>query len=414
MHIPTFTRPALFAGLLCALGSTAAAETHENAALDYTVTVESAHKELSDKFFWFHPYLAAIPGLGQDGYPAVFLLTQKHLHVDDHYSNTHVLRTNDLGKTWSKPAAVPQLKWLSEDGYDRAISGVVPNWHAGTGTLLATGASALHDRPNGFVDRAGATWIYYTSYDPKADRWREWQAFGTPGAGYHATAASSSQWLTQSDGTILLPVHLQKEKGVPWAVTVYQCRFDGQRLDNVKTGNLLVRDQSRGIHEPSLTRYAGRYWLTIRSDDSAFVTTSEDGLSYEPLTEWKFDDGAVLGSYNTQQHWVTHSGGLFLVYTRRGAANDHIFRHRAPLFMARVDPDRKVVVRSTERVLLADRGVPMGNFGANNITPDETWVSVGENMWPYQGKPPTDRGAEGAILIARIRWNSPNVVSLAD
>jgi len=175
-----------------------------------------------------------------------------------------------------------------------------------------------------------------------------------------------------------------------------------------------VRDQTRGIHEPSLTRYAGRYWLTIRSDDSAFVTTSEDGLNYEPLAEWKFDDGAVLGSYNTQQHWVTHSGGLFLVYTRRGANNDHIFRHRAPLFMARVDPERKVVIRSTERVLLPERGVPMGNFGANNITPEETWVSVGENMWPYAGKPPTDRGAEGALLIARIRWNCPNIAAPAE
>ena len=40
--------------------------------------------------------------------------------------------------------------------------------------------------------------------------------------------------------------------------------------------------------------------------------------------EWRFDDGSPLGSYNTQQHWVTVGGGLFLVYTRKGADNDHI------------------------------------------------------------------------------------------
>ena len=45
---------------------------------------------------------------------------------------------------------------------------------------------------------------------------------------------------------------------------------------------------------------------------------------------WTFDDGSELGNYNTQQHWVTHSDGLFLVYTRRGADNDDIARHRAP------------------------------------------------------------------------------------
>ena len=399
---------------LCTVGSMLAAEPHEEVALDYTVRVETAHKELSETIFWFHPCLAPLPGAAQDGNPAVVLLTQKHLEADDHYSNTFVLRTNDLGRTWSKPEAVPQLKWLSEDGYDRAISGTVPNWHAKTGSLLAIGCSNLLNRPSGYVDKAGATWVYYASYDPKADQWSEWQAFGAPGDGYYSTAASSSQWLTLPDGTILLPVNVQREKGAPWAVTVRRCRFDGKRLETMESGNLLVRDLSRGIHEPSLTRYGGRYWLTIRSDDSAFVTTSEDGLNYEPLAEWKFDDGAVLGSYNTQQHWVTHSGGLFLVYTRRGANNDHIYRHRAPLFMARVDPERKVVVRSTERVLLPDRGVPMGNFGANNITPEETWVSVGENMWPYAGKPPTDRGAEGALLIARIRWNSPNIAAPAE
>jgi hypothetical protein len=36
-------------------------------------------------------------------------------------------------------------------------------------------------------------------------------------------------------------------------------------------------------------------------------------------TVLKHDDGAELGSYNTQQHWLSHGDGLFLMYTRRGA-----------------------------------------------------------------------------------------------
>ena len=78
------------------------------------------------------------------------------------------------------------------------------------------------------------------------------------------------------------------------------------------------------------------------------------------------------------------------------------------IFIAQVDPEKKVVLRSTERILLPNRGVPLGNFRANCVTPNETWVSVGENMWNYGKYAPTAKGAEGAILIARIIWSKPN------
>jgi len=67
------------------------------------------------------------------------------------------------------------------------------------------------------------------------------------------------------------------------------------------------------------------------------VTSGTDGLHFDPPKPWKFDDGADLGSYNTQAHWAQHGDKLYLVYTRKGAKNDHVFRHRAPLFMAEVD-----------------------------------------------------------------------------
>lgn len=69
---------------------------------------------------------------------------------------------------------------------------------------------------------------------------------------------------------------------------------------------------------------------SAQSDEDA----QEDG--FRPLdfgirrdTVLKHDDGKELGSYNTQRHWLAHSVGPFLVYTRRGADNDHILRHRA-------------------------------------------------------------------------------------
>ena len=114
---------------------------------------------------------------------------------------------------------------------------------------------------------------------------------------------------------------------------------------------------------------------------------------------------AELGNYNTQQHWVTHSEGLFLVYTRRGLNNDHVFRHRAPLVMAQVDPERLCVLRETEQVLVPERGARLGNFGVTNVTPEETWVTVAEWMQPRGCE---KYGSDGSVYVARIRWERPN------
>jgi len=376
--------------------------------LDYRVQVETAYEQLSDEFFWFHPYLAAIPGAGRNGHPAVLMLTQKHLVADDHYSESYLLRTDNLGKSWAGPTPLPTLRWEQEGQLDRAVSGLVPGWHAPSARLLAIGGSCLYDTQGRFVDRPGSNWVYYTTYYPRTDTWSKWIPLGKPADGFHSTSASCCQWIIEPDGTVLLPVSVQNQPRQPWDVMVWRCSFDGKRLRRVAEGNELVRKKSWGLHEPSLTRFQGRYYLTIRSDDSAFVSTSKDGLRFQPIKPWTFDDGADLGSYNTQQHWVTHSRGLFLTYTRRGANNDHVFRHRAPIFIARVDPKKLVVLRDTERVLLPEHGVPMGNFGAASVTEQETWITVGENMWRYGDRPPTYRGAKGAILLGRIIWTRPN------
>ena len=68
---------------------------------------------------------------------------------------------------------------------------------------------------------------------------------------------------------------------------------------------------------------------------------------------------------------------FFLVYTRRGADNDHIMRNRAPLFMAQVDPVRMQVLRGTERVLIPERGALAGEFRCLSC---ERYRSVGDGF----------------------------------
>ena len=112
-----------------------------------------------------------------------------------------------------------------------------------------------------------------------------------------------------------------------------------------------------------------------------------------------------MGNYNTQQRWVVHSDGLFLVYTRRGANNDHVFRHRAPLFIGQVDPERLCVIRSSERILAPERGARLGNFGVTPVNRQQTWVTVAECMSP----PGVEKyGSDGSVYVARLNWQKPN------
>jgi hypothetical protein len=177
-------------------------------------------------------------------------------------------------------------------------------------------------------------------------------------------------------------------------------------------GDEIAVDTARGVSEPSLTKYRDRFYMTIRHDERAYITTSADGLHFDPLLEWKFDDGSELGNYNTQQHWVTHSDGLFLIYTRRGANNDHIARHRAPLFIAEVDPEKLCIKRATERELVPQRGARLGNDGVVDVSPDETWVISAEWMQgkTYDPVPCEKYGSDNSIFVAKIHWNRPNLL----
>jgi len=148
--------------------------------------------------------------------------------------------------------------------------------------------------------------------------------------------------------------------------------------------------------------------MTLRNDEHNYVTSGADGLQFEEPQRLAFDDGTDLGSYNTQTHWLTLGNRLYLVYTRRGANNDHVFRHRAPLFMAEFDPDAMQVIRSTERIIVPERGARLGNFGITRISDNESWVTVAEWM---QSVPPhahdpkqcEKHGSNNSIFVAKIR-----------
>jgi hypothetical protein len=150
--------------------------------------------------------------------------------------------------------------------------------------------------------------------------------------------------------------------------------------------------------------------MTIRAeDDRGYNSVSDDGLNWASKKAWAWDDGEPLTMSTTQQHWLTHSDGLFLVYTRKHKSNTGVIRWRAPLWIAQVDPVKRHLIRATERVVLPltgdgvkdpDSVALMGNFHVTNASRDESWVTAGE--WLPR------KGAKGDLLMARIKWNRPN------
>jgi hypothetical protein len=267
-------------------------------------------------------------------------------------------------------------------------------WHAPTGKVIGIGHTARYTKKGfaGFGHRRDTT---YSVYDPQTRQWTPWRVLEfpkTPDDRYFFNGVHG-QWLVQPDGTLLVPFYfVARGKSFLLTGAVARCRFDGETLTYVEHGEELNLPVRRGLYEKSLTFFQGRYFMTMRNDKKGYVAVSDDGMNFGPVKPWTFDDGTDLGSYNTQQKWVTHSDGLFLVYTRRGANNDHIIRHRAPLFIARVDPERLCVLRDTERIAVPERGRALGNFDATTINPRETWITV----------------AGGGAFCTRVIWSKPN------
>jgi hypothetical protein len=378
--------------------------------LSYSLGLNVPTKLFDGKRCWCHLRAGIVPGMGENKNPRV-VMTMNNLDLagSDVFYGMFGLDTDNLGKDWTSPVELDSLAPRFEiiEGVERpvAASDFWPKWHAASKILLGIGHTVVYT-PNWKVANPRPRNTSYSVYNSQTGTWSQWQKLKMPDdEKFYNSGAGCVQRYDLDDGTILLPISF-RPNGKNSRVTVCECAFDGEKLEYIRHGTELeLNDETRGLGEPSLTKYKGEFFLTIRNDKMGFVARSNDGLHFENYMPWKFDDGKELGNYNTQQHWVTHSDGLFLIYTRRGANNDHVFRHRAPLFMAQVDPERLCIIRETEQVLIPERGARLGNFGVCDVSKEETWVTVSEWMQPHGVE---KYGSDGSVFVAKIKWNKPN------
>ena len=376
----------------------------------FSVKLQTVCSGYDRKTCWVQTRAGVIPP-GQ----AVITAQKLRLTGSDIFYAIHSMHSTDAGATWSDPvqqdAFAPRPR---EDGSYFYVSDFWPKWHAASHSMLGTGHTPLY-RDDELVAESYPRSPAYSVYDATAHTWKTWRVLDLPEDVFFNTGAGCAQRVDLANGDVLLPIYGRSEEATrdPWhaccSVAVVRCAFDGDTLSYLAHGTTLSVPEPRGLCEPSLAQYDGRFFLTLRNDVRGYVTSSTDGLVFHEPRPWTFDDGQDLGNYNTQQHWITHETGLYLVYTRRDANNDHVFRHRAPLFMARVDPDTLQVMRASERVVVPERGARLGNFGTTQVSPTEAWVVVSEWMQttppnPFDSTVCEKYGSDNSIFISRITW----------
>jgi hypothetical protein len=365
-----------------------------------------AHQGFDGKMCWVHARAGIVPSPSESSEPPAVVMTMQPLLLSGSDVFYALHQTSTAGaQAWTKPA---ELKNFARQPFgenrERTVCDFTPKWHAPSGKLLGIGQTVVYENNRVMHVRPRAT--AYAVYDAERSSWSAWKTVDLPLEPRFQNAGSGSvQRFDLPNGEILLPIYFKEPAAAEYATTVLRCRFDGTTLTYVEHGNEMSVPIKRGLYEPSVTQFAGRFFLTMRNDDHGYVSASDDGIQYTTPKRWTFDDGQDLGNYNTQQHWVTHRKGLFLVYTRRGADNDHVFRHRAPLFIARVDPDKMHVIRATEQVLVPEKGARLGNFGVVDVSEDETWVTVTEWMQPLGVE---KHGSDNRVYVVKLHWNRLN------
>lgn len=349
---------------------------------------------------WFHPRACVIPTANG---PRV-LMTLQTISGSDVFGPVHWMTTSDLGKTWTEPQPVAPLGRIpDQNGWEEGVCDVVPEYHAPTKTVLAMGHNVFYRGPK-FDTQQPSRWPVYSVWSNGTWGERRKLEWDDP-RGSLIYTNNCGQRVVLDNGDIAFVMSFGNRRNSRSAAGVH-CSFDGKVLAIKHVGKEMKHAAGRGLLEPSLVRWRNRFYVTLRAEDNhGYVAVSGDGLDFAEKQPWCWDNGDAVPMSTTQQHWLAHSDGLFLVYNRKDASNINVPRWRSPLFIAQVDPDRLRLIRETERIVLPLVGDGVnapndvaysGNFHPVNVTPDESWITDGE-MLPKHGY-------RGDLLLGRIRW----------
>ncbi len=373
----------------------------ESPYVHYSVDLKIVYEGYHENWCWFHPRSAKC---GNDEEMVILMQPWVTSHAD-FYQFLSVMKTSNGGREWSEPVSLADS--LGEKRVDNRtmvrICDVTPQWHKASKKVLATGVTVYYRDSAQFSPSPRQTCYFH--YTPETGKWSSWKMLKMPDLPeFFHCSVGCSQWVDFPNGDILLPIYFLRDPNVErYSVTVLRCRFNGETLDYIEHGDYLDLDRVRGLCEPSLIEFKGKYYLTLRNDVNGMVTVSEDGLHYKNPVEWMFNDSTCVWTENTQQHWVKSPRALFLVYTSsHRKESENVFRGRAPLFIAQFDEKNMVLMKETEKIIVPNNSAPLGNFGAFDLNENESWVTTSEGTDSINSK----TGADGRVYVARIKWEN--------
>ncbi|MCQ2387180.1 MAG: hypothetical protein MJ066_01880 [Clostridia bacterium] len=209
-----------------------------------------------------------------------------------------------------------------------------------------------------------------------------------------------------ANGDMLIPFYCDITDKKTQCITA-RYRFVNGELRLVKAGSPISMEKlARGVCEPTIAKLNKKFYMTLRSDEQGMFAVSEDGFNFSKPKPWVYDDKSILENYNTQTHWLVNKNGLFLAYTRKGANNDHVFRHRAPIFIARFNEDKQCLIKSTERILVPELGARLGNFDTFEPNNKESWLITAEWMqsWNQELGICEKYGSDNSFWLIKLLW----------
>lgn len=342
------------------------------------------------------------PQITYDGEKTAFLTYQMLLLTgSDVFYDTYIAKSTDGGKTFGEPRKRKNMQWF-EDGIRMAPFGwLLYNKHHKRWFGLGQINKYANDDEPIVINEIGVTEPMQFSFDADEGDWSEVRKLDFP---FDAVSAVPMPQIVEYDnGDILVPFYYTTEDNNYAAIITVRYAFDGEWFQMVDYGTPIMGNsfENRGLLEPALTELNGKFYLTLRSDYMGVFAVSDDGFNFSEPREWKWDNGEELGNYNTMQKWIRNKDGLFLTYTRRGAHNDHVFRHRAPIFMARFDEENMCLVRSSEVILVPELGTRLGNFTITETMDNEAWLVTAEWMQPAGCE---KYGSDNSIWRASVIW----------
>lgn len=363
----------------------------------------------------FHPSVAPLA----DGR---LMMTFQSLRNSDCYGNPRFAFSDGDLDHWYGAADIPgmETRQLAE-GFYEGIADVRP-FAAPDGKAVAVIGCNTHYTVHGaaFWDQSGSLpavprhrHAAYAIYRP--DRgWSQPRVLRDPAMRpeqYWRIACAQVAFTPEGDW--LLPCYFEHGEPIDYAgfrspcfaVRTLKARLEGDEFRVLEWGNILSSRVRRGLIEPSVIAFENCYYLTIRAEDGCgYYSVSPDGIHWPEPKAWQFDDGTMLATDSTQQHFLAVGGKLYLLYTRDAGFNRHLMRFRAPLFIAEIDPATIRLRRATEAVALplAERkGMPglLGNFHAVPL-PDGRGVITDARMFlQVEGDSIIEREGELAFAV---------------